>query len=86
MGIIVKGKYYADRDKAPKLNQTSALTAGIHRQHKIDRDTETYAEHLIQPYNPDGSINETFVEYYGDNTEQGKYLKEKLCQSNDKTN
>ena len=80
MGVIVNGKYYPDASKAPRAFRTSSVAADIHRQHNLERDAETYAQDLIQPYNPDGSINENFIEYHGD-SEQGKYLKEKLCQS-----
>lgn len=63
MGVIIDGVYYPDGEP-PKDTTPSTTVAGIHEQGKYERMYEKHAHELIQPNNPDGSVNKDFADYY----------------------
>lgn len=75
MATIVNGVYYPDGD-APKDATPSTTVAGIHEQNKIDRIYEKHAHELIQPNNPDGTINKDFADYYPEDAENHGHVPE----------
>ena len=62
MGILVDGVYYKDRAAVPQ--ERSSTLEGIHESGNIERIFEKHAHELIQPYNPDGTPNQAFIDYY----------------------
>lgn len=62
MGVIRNGKFYADETAAPQ--QRSTTLDGIAHSGRVDREYEKHAHDLIQPNNPDGSVNQDFIDYY----------------------
>lgn len=63
MATIVNGVYYPNGEP-PKDDKPSTTVAGIHEQGKLQRIYEKHAHELIQPNNPDGSVNKDFADYY----------------------
>lgn len=76
MGMIVNGVYYPDDDAAPKPDAPSTTVAGIHEQGKFQRIYEKHAHELIQPNNPDGSINKDFADYYPEDAKNHGHVPE----------
>lgn len=71
MGVIRGGKYYPD-----ELPTSSAVigVASIARSSSIDRDYESHAQDLIQPFNPDGTPNQDFIDYYPEESKQYGFI------------
>lgn len=65
MGVIIDGIYYRDTPK-DEAQRVSSTVTGIADTNNKDRQREDYAADLIQSHNPDGTINEDFIEYYPD--------------------
>ncbi len=63
MGVIIDGIYYREtpKDEAQRVSSTIADIADTNSK---DRQREDYAVDLIQSHNPDGTVNEDFIEYY----------------------
>lgn len=62
MGVIRNGKFYADEAAAPQ--QRSTTLDNITQGGRLDREYENHAHDLIQPHNPDGTVNQAFIDYY----------------------
>jgi hypothetical protein len=63
MGVIIDGIYYRETPK-DEAQRVSSTVTGIADTNNKDRQREDYAVDLIQSHNPDGTVNEDFVEYY----------------------
>lgn len=63
MGVIIDGIYYRETPKDVSQRVSSTVT-GIADTNNKDRQREDYAVDLIQSRNPDGTVNEDFIEYY----------------------
>lgn len=63
MGVIIDGIYYRETPKETSQRVSSTVT-GIADTNNKDRQREDYAVDLIQSRNPDGTVNEDFIEYY----------------------
>jgi hypothetical protein len=63
MGVIIDGIYYRETPKDEAQRVSSTIT-GIADTNNKDRQREDYAVDLIQSRNPDGTVNEDFIEYY----------------------
>ena len=63
MGVIIDGIYYRETPK-DEAQRVSSTVTGIADTNTKDRQREDYAVDLIQSHNPDGTINEDFIEYY----------------------
>lgn len=63
MGVIIDGIYYRDTPK-DEAQRVSSTVTGIADTNNKDRQREDYAVDLIQSHNPDGTVNEDFIEYY----------------------
>ena len=74
MGVIRNGKFYADED--PVLQQRSTTLDGIAQSGRIDREYENHAHDLIQPNNPDGSVNQDFIDYYPEDAKNHGFIPE----------
>lgn len=63
MGVIIDGIYYREtpKDEAQRVSSTVTVIADTNNK---DRQREDYAVDLIQSRNPDGTVNEDFIEYY----------------------
>lgn len=75
MGIIVDGKYYPTADVPKEIKPSTTLSA-IHEQNTYERIYEKHAHELIQPNNPDGSINKDFADYYPEDAENHGHVPE----------
>lgn len=65
MGAIIDGIYYHETPK-DEAQRVSSTVTGIADTNNKDRQREDYAVDLIQSRNPDGTVNEDFIEYYPD--------------------
>lgn len=63
MGAIIDGIYYRETPK-DEAQRVSSTVTGIADTNTKDRQREDYAVDLIQSRNPDGTVNEDFIEYY----------------------
>nr|DAV62268.1 MAG TPA: hypothetical protein [Caudoviricetes sp.] len=63
MGAIIDGIYYRETPK-DEAQRVSSTVTGIADTNNKDRQREDYAVDLIQSRNPDGTVNEDFIEYY----------------------
>ena len=63
MGVIIDGIYYRETPK-DEAQRVSSTVTGIAETNTKDRQREDYAVDLIQSHNPDGTVNEDFIEYY----------------------
>lgn len=63
MGVIIDGIYYRDTPK-DEAQRVSSTVTGIADTNSKDRQREEFAADLIQSYNPDGTVNDDFIEYY----------------------
>jgi hypothetical protein len=63
MGVIIDGIYYRETPK-DEAQRVSSTVTGIADTNNKDRQREDYAVDLIQSHNPDGTVNEDFIEYY----------------------
>ena len=63
MGVIIDGIYYRETPKDAS-QRVSSIVTGIADTNNKDRQREDYAVDLIQSRNPDGTVNEDFIEYY----------------------
>lgn len=63
MGVIIDGIYYRETPK-DEAQRVSGTVTGIADTNNKDRQREDYAVDLIQSHNPDGTVNEDFIEYY----------------------
>ena len=63
MGVIIDGIYYRETPK-DEAQRVSSTVTGIAETNNKDRQREDYAVDLIQSRNPDGTVNEDFIEYY----------------------
>lgn len=63
MGVIIDGIYYRETPK-DEAQRVSSTVTGIAETNNRDRQREDYAVDLIQSHNPDGTVNEDFIEYY----------------------
>ena len=63
MGAIIDGIYYRETPK-DEAQRVSSTVTGIAETNNKDRQREDYAVDLIQSRNPDGTVNEDFIEYY----------------------
>lgn len=63
MGVIIDGIYYRETPK-DEAQRVSSTVTGIADTNNKDRQREEYAVDLIQSHNPDGTVNEDFIEYY----------------------
>ncbi len=75
MGVIIDGKYYRDKP-APATSQPSTTVAGINEQGKLQQLYRSHAHELIQPNNPDGSINKAFADYYPEDAKNHGHVPE----------
>ena len=62
MGVIINGVYYREGEQ-PKQEVSTTVNA-INEQGKLEQIYRDHAHELIQPNNPDGSINKDFADYY----------------------
>lgn len=62
MGVIRNGVYYPD-EQPGKLDRSTTLE-NARQAGSIDRQYEDHAHNLIQPYNPDGTPNQDFIDYF----------------------
>lgn len=69
MGVIIDGIYYREAPKETSQRVSSTVT-GIADTNNKDRQREEFAVDLIQSHNPDGSVNEDFIEYYPEEAKQ----------------
>lgn len=69
MGVIIDGIYYREAPKETSQRVSSTVT-GIADTNNKDRQREEFAADLIQSHNPDGSVNEDFIEYYPEEAKQ----------------
>lgn len=69
MGVIIDGIYYREEPKETSQRVSSTVT-GIADTNSKDRQREEFAADLIQAHNPDGSVNEDFIEYYPEEAKQ----------------
>lgn len=69
MGVIIDGIYYREAPKETSQRVSSTVT-GIADTNSKDRQREEFAADLIQSHNPDGSVNEDFIEYYPEEAKQ----------------
>ena len=69
MGVIIDGIYYRETPKKTSQRVSSTVT-GIADTNSKDRQREEFAADLIQSHNPDGSVNEDFIEYYPEEAKQ----------------
>ena len=74
MGVIRNGKFYAYEDPVPQ--QRSTTLDGIAQSGRIDREYENHAHDLIQPNNPDGSVNQDFIDYYPEDAKNHGFIPE----------
>ena len=63
MGVIIDGIYYRETPK-DEAQRVSSTVTGIADTNSKDRQREDYAVDLIQSRNPDGTVNDDFIEYY----------------------
>lgn len=63
MGVIIDGIYYRETPK-DEAQRVSSTVTGIADTNNKDRQREDYAVDIIQSHNPDGTVNEDFIEYY----------------------
>jgi hypothetical protein len=63
MGVIIDGIYYRETPK-DEAQRVSSTVTGIADTNNKDRQREDYAVDLIQSHNPDGTVNDDFIEYY----------------------
>lgn len=63
MGVIIDGIYYRETPK-DEAQRVSSTVTGIADTNNKDRQREDYAVDLIQSHNPDGIVNDDFIEYY----------------------
>lgn len=63
MGVIIDGIYYREAPKDASQRVSSTVT-GIADTNSKDRQREEFAADLIQSHNPDGTVNDDFIEYY----------------------
>lgn len=69
MGVIIDGIYYREAPKETSQRVSSTVT-GIADTNNKDRQREEFAADLIQSHNPDGTVNEDFIEYYPEEAKQ----------------
>lgn len=69
MGVIIDGIYYREAPKETSQRVSSTVT-GIADTNSKDRQREEFAADLIQSHNPDGTVNEDFIEYYPEEAKQ----------------
>lgn len=63
MGVIIDGIYYRETPK-DEAQRVSSTVTGIADTNNKDRQREEFAADLIQSHNPDGTVNDDFIEYY----------------------
>lgn len=73
MGLIIDGVYYPDSEVELKTNNVTVDS--IVKENSFDRTYENHAHDLIQPYNPDGTINEDFIVYYPEDAKKYGFIK-----------
>lgn len=74
MGSIVDGIYYPEgKTVVKKVNPT---IESIRADNKLDRVYEDHAHELIQPNNPDGTVNEDFITYYPEDAKNYGFIKD----------
>ena len=62
MGYILNGVYY--RCELTKSSSQDTTVENIYTASNAVRQYERHAHDLIQPYNPDGTPNKDFIDYY----------------------
>ncbi len=62
MGVIRNGVYYAD-EQPGKIDRSTTLE-NARQSGSMDRQYEDHAHNLIQPYHPDGTPNQDFIDYF----------------------
>jgi hypothetical protein len=63
IGYVIDGKYYEDE---PTELTNSLIMSPMYRQADHEMQRQDHQRDLLQPYKPDGSINEEFMEAYPD--------------------
>lgn len=74
MGVIRDGKYHPDENVQQPVGDH--VVQSIASEGNISRQYEEHAHDLIQPYNPDGTPNEDFIDYYPDDAKRYGFIKE----------
>lgn len=74
MGMIIDGVYRRDITLPPQ--EASPTVENIGKQGRIQQMYRDHAHELIQPNNPDGSINEDFASYYPDDAKNHGHVPE----------
>lgn len=58
-GYILNGKYV--RMGSVPGGELAPRKQALHRQFQIEKDRQEFARDLVQPYTPDGKINQEFI-------------------------
>lgn len=74
MGTIRNGKYY--KDEQPVHDERSTTLENARESHSVARQYEQHAHNLIQPNNPDGTVNQDFIDYYPDDAKNHGFIPE----------
>lgn len=69
MGFIKGNKYY--KGEAPNLNQEQTSTF---RQHDHERQRKDHAKDLLQPYTPDGTPNQDYINAWPEGAKEYGFL------------
>lgn len=74
MGVIKDGKYYPN-EHPEKIIRNNTLD-GIHENNHFAREYEKHAHNLIQPNNPDGTVNQDFIDFFPEDAKNHGFIKE----------
>lgn len=75
MGLLINGKYYADKSAADVKRRSPALA----NQNDVYRRTAEYQKfdrELIQPYLPGGTPNPEFIKHYPQESKEYGFIKD----------
>lgn len=72
---IINGKVYEGANR-PKDKPHDATVADIEQSGRLERAYRNHAHDLIQPYNPDGTPNQDFINYYPQDAVRYGFIKE----------
>lgn len=75
MGVLIDGKYYADKSAADVKRRSPAIS----RQHDVYRRSAEYQKfdrELIQPRLANGEPNPEFVKHYPEESKQYGFIKD----------
>lgn len=72
MGMIINGKYYKKTDVTKLQNRQQST----YKNHEHNRQRKDFSREIVQPYNSDGTPNQSFVEAWPEESKEYGFIKE----------